>query len=71
MYLGLAGGMIVSEFCDYDNGEGIVCNRQSEIVIKMEKYDLYLCKRCLYMVDINNVEDKACYLNHHERLENE
>ena len=71
MYLDLAGEIIVSEFCDHDNGNGYVCNRPSEIVIKMEKYDLYLCKRCLYMMDINNVEDKAYYINHYERFDHE
>jgi hypothetical protein len=61
----------VSEMCDYDNGEGVVCNRPSEIVIKEKNYNLYLCKRCLYMMDIDGIKDKAYYINHYERLEHE
>lgn len=57
--------------CDYDSGDGVVCNRPAEIVLKRKKYDLYLCKRCLYMVDTDDIEDKAYYLNHYERSEHE
>ena len=63
--------MEVPDFCDFDNGDGIVCNRLAEIVVKQEKYDIYLCKRCLYMMDSEDVKDKAYYINQHERFENE
>lgn len=71
MYLEQQGVMGVPDFCDFDKGDGIVCNRVAEIVVKEENYDIYLCKRCLYMMDIEDVKDKAYYINQYERFENE
>jgi len=51
------------EFCDYDDGNGNLCNRHVEVEIKKENYNLYLCKRCLYMVDIDPNVDRVAYIN--------
>lgn len=51
------------EFCDYDDGRGNLCNRRVEVEIKKENYNLYLCKRCLYMVDIDPDVDRVVYIN--------
>jgi len=55
------------EFCDYDDGRGNICNRSVEFEIKKEKYNIYVCKRCLYMVDIDPDADEVVYFTQHGR----
>ena len=51
------------EFCDYDDGRGNICNRSVEFEIKKEKYNIYVCKRCFYIVGDDDVRaDKSRYL---------
>ena len=54
---------IPTEFCDYDDGKGNLCNRRVEVEIKKKNYSLYLCKRCLYMVDVDPNIDVVGYTN--------
>ena len=55
------------EFCDYDDGRGNVCNRPVEIEIRKKNYSVYVCKRCLYMMDIDSDSDAVAYVSQYER----
>jgi len=70
MCLDLKAARMVIEFCDYDDGKGNVCNRDVEFAIKKENYNLYVCKRCLYMVDIDPDIDEVAYITRHGRIDN-
>jgi len=56
------------DFCDYDDGQGNVCNRLPEIVVNKKNYSLYVCKRCLYMLDVD--PDEVGYISQHGRERN-
>ena len=54
---------IPTEFCDYDDGNGNLYNRRVEVEVKKKNYSLYLCKRCLYMIDVDPNIDVVGYIN--------
>ena len=58
------------EFCDYDDGKGNICNRYVEFAIKKKNYTIYVCKRCLYMIDVDPDTDKVAYFSQHGREKN-
>jgi len=58
------------DFCDYDDGRGNVCNRYPEIVVKKKNHTIYLCKRCLYMIDVDPDTDKVAYFSQYGREKN-
>ena len=58
------------DYCDYDDGDGNVCNKLPEVAIKRKNNTLYVCKRCLYMVDVDPEADKVVYLSQYERGKN-
>jgi len=57
------------EFCEYDDGKGNICNRTVEFEIKKENYSVYVCKRCLYMIDIDPDIDEVGCLTQHGRID--
>ena len=67
MYLDLKVLRMPIEFCDYDDGKGNVCNRYVEFAIKRENYNIYVCKRCLYMIDVDPDADEVAYFSQHGR----
>ena len=60
-----------TEFCEYDDGNGNICNRYVEFAVQKENYHIYVCKRCLYMLDdIDPDIDEVVYIARHGRIDN-
>ena len=58
---------MIIEFCEYTDDQGNVCNRPVEIVTEHNNHEIYVCKRCFYIVGDDDVRaDKSRYLTCYE-----